>query len=1029
MHRFLTTDKTYKVAPARDGLVNSRTGTPVQPTGSRTAESVGEGIVPFGFVAIVPPALAGASVIMNSLGHALGFALHWVLVCVLCALIWRAVAWWLARLSARHSVRHATERTAPLFVPFYFVALAGSCLEAEMRAVAVRAPLLAMLVPVLFPLFYYLFSDDHFAPRWVRWLVVIYTLDALGALIPSKPPSPQFAHVVASAPLFFNVLGIVGEMSAVTVVVLGVLPQVYARSRASWAPPSPSATRSFDWWRGVQLTLSGAAVLLIAGLFDLPSAQTLTPTYLVARTLFFLLATLLPVGAAFLLAQRGRYDRAAVINRLLVSSALTVSLVGIYLLCALALWLVLPGLVSVPSAAYLPFVLVTAIVLAMVFRSLRRRLRAEVDRRFFPRTYEAATVFAAVPSALGPTSHLETLGTQLITTIEKALQPAVAALWLCPIPERLTFLGERTVVVPAAVASSPTTETPLGYQHREGAIRLYRQVVTRRPNAVSDAPASDGRGAREDATVADLSLDPPTAAMLHESPAGLICEHLPDGPAPRAWRAERMVLALPVVTDEGLVGAITLGEPLCAPPFYTADERSLLAALISAVAPTLRAAQWEHDHATRVREQERIEQELQTARRIQESLLPKSVPMLDGWQFAAHYQPAREVGGDFYDFLSLPDGRLGLVLGDVTGKGMPAALVMATTRSMLRAVAAPLSVSAVSPGHVLAHVNDVLCPDLPPGMFVTCFYAILDPVTGQICFANAGQDLPCLRRRDGTVQELYATGMPLGLMPGMRYDEHEAMISPGERLLFYSDGIVEAHNPAHEMFGYPRLQALLASRPEQTAVVADALTALADFTGTGWEQEDDITLVALQRLRAVEGAGAIVQDQIPPTRQALTDNGDGTSASGDAGSAPASWRVLGKWQLTSAPGNEREAIRRVEAAVRGLALSPERLEHLKTAVGEATMNAMEHGNAYRADLPVAVEVSASATALRIGITDEGGNFSLRETPAPDLEAKLAGLQSPRGWGLFLIERLVDEVRVTGDDEGHHTIELHMRLPA
>jgi steroid delta-isomerase-like uncharacterized protein len=137
-------------------------------------------------------------------------------------------------------------------------------------------------------------------------------------------------------------------------------------------------------------------------------------------------------------------------------------------------------------------------------------------------------------------------------------------------------------------------------------------------------------------------------------------------------------------------------------------------------------------------EQERIEQELQVARQIQQALLPEVVPELYGWQLAAHYNPAREVGGDFYDFLELEDGRLGLVVGDATGKGIPAALVMATTRGMLRASAQPLD----SPGEVLARVNDALYPDIPSDMFVTCFYAILEPKSGTLSYANAGHDLP-----------------------------------------------------------------------------------------------------------------------------------------------------------------------------------------------------------------------------------------------------------------------------------------------
>ena len=174
------------------------------------------------------------------------------------------------------------------------------------------------------------------------------------------------------------------------------------------------------------------------------------------------------------------------------------------------------------------------------------------------------------------------------------------------------------------------------------------------------------------------------------------------------------------------------------------------------------------------RERERIEHELRVARRIQQSLLPEAPPELEGWQLSARYRPAREVGGDFYDFLELPDGRLGLVVGDATGKGMPAALVMATTRGMLRAVAQTLGSSS----EVLKRVNDALYPDIPQSTFVTCFYGILDPESGRLLYANAGHDLPYRRRggRNEGAEELRATGMPLGLMPGMGYEEKEIVL-------------------------------------------------------------------------------------------------------------------------------------------------------------------------------------------------------------------------------------------------------------
>src|ERR687897_854875 len=207
---------------------------------------------------------------------------------------------------------------------------------------------------------------------------------------------------------------------------------------------------------------------------------------------------------------------------------------------------------------------------------------------------------------------------------------------------------------------------------------------------------------------------------------------------------------------------------------------------------------------------------------------------------------ARQVGGDFYDFLELEDERLGLVVGDATGKGMPAALVMATTRGMLRAVAQSLD----SPGEVLARVNDALCPDIPSEMFVTCFYAILDPKSGTLSYANAGHDLPYLWH-EGDAKELRARGMPLGLMPEMSYDEREAVLREGDCVLFYSDGLVEAHDPHYEMFGFPRLGALIAEHGEESSLVDSLLEELYSFVGEGWEQEDDITLLTLKRFRSL----------------------------------------------------------------------------------------------------------------------------------------------------------------------------------
>jgi serine phosphatase RsbU (regulator of sigma subunit)/predicted ester cyclase len=256
----------------------------------------------------------------------------------------------------------------------------------------------------------------------------------------------------------------------------------------------------------------------------------------------------------------------------------------------------------------------------------------------------------------------------------------------------------------------------------------------------------------------------------------------------------------------------------------------------------LRGQRLEHERI----ERERFERELQVARSIQQASLPKEVPQLEGWQISPFYKPAREVGGDFYDFHFLSEERLGVVVGDATGKGVPAALVMSTTCGMLQLAARALD--SPSPGEVLAQVNETLFARIPPNMFVTCFYAILDPSNGRFAYANAGHDLPYMRSQGGDCEELRARGMPLGLMPGMSYEEKEAVLNVGEAALFYSDGLVEAHDPARKMFGFPRLQALVAKHGDEEGTLGDLLMEeLHLFVGEGWEQEDDIILLTLRR--------------------------------------------------------------------------------------------------------------------------------------------------------------------------------------
>jgi anti-sigma regulatory factor (Ser/Thr protein kinase) len=297
---------------------------------------------------------------------------------------------------------------------------------------------------------------------------------------------------------------------------------------------------------------------------------------------------------------------------------------------------------------------------------------------------------------------------------------------------------------------------------------------------------------------------------------------------------------------------------------------------------------------------------------------------------------------------------------------------------------------------VLADVNDALVPEIPPAMFVTCLYAIIDTAAGEVVFANAGHNLPYVRTNDGVV-ELRATGMPLGLMPGMSYEETKYGMGSGETMVLTSDGITEAHSPEGEMYGFARLMGRVARQPSDDDMLNAVVTDLEKFTGPDAEQEDDITLVVVRRTASAQSSAATFAER----RQ-----------------------ILARFTVPSEEGNERIAIAKVTAAVDSLSMATDRLERLKTAVGETVMNAIEHGNEFRAELDVDVEVCANEDTVSVLVTDQGGAKVIPDAAVPDIEAKLAGEQTPRGWGLFLIEKMVDEVKTTSDG-GTHTVELVM----
>jgi serine phosphatase RsbU (regulator of sigma subunit)/anti-sigma regulatory factor (Ser/Thr protein kinase) len=387
-------------------------------------------------------------------------------------------------------------------------------------------------------------------------------------------------------------------------------------------------------------------------------------------------------------------------------------------------------------------------------------------------------------------------------------------------------------------------------------------------------------------------------------------------------------------------------------------------------------------------------------RDLYRALMPESVPDIPGWEFEVYYRPADILSADFYDFISLPENLVAISIGDVAGKGSSAALQMAKTSNLIRKLAPTL----IHPAAILSEVNQALYKENNPQAYVTCFFAVLDPSSGWMDFANAGHLQPYRRTQEPPihVDELLITGKPLGIFSEAIYEERRILLSPGDVIIFLSDGVLEARNGAGEMFSAERLVPLLKDATPSESLLAQLREQINLFIGENLNQQDDITVISMRRQAEITLPGRSRLDQ-----------------------AQAEYLTLAEFSLPSIAGNERAAVEKVVETVQTLSLSTDRLENLKIAVIEAVRNAIHHGNRNHPELPVEITIRRKDDKLSITVTDSG-NDPLPELPIPDLQAKLSGKQSPFGWGLFLIQQLVDEVYISIDVD-HHTIELVMNL--
>ncbi len=310
--------------------------------------------------------------------------------------------------------------------------------------------------------------------------------------------------------------------------------------------------------------------------------------------------------------------------------------------------------------------------------------------------------------------------------------------------------------------------------------------------------------------------------------------------------AIRALLAVPLRVDGRMTGLLAVSEQKPGRE-WTASDVQIMSIVASHSAGVIEKTRLRAEAEEKRRleiENERMEKELLVAHDIQMRLVPDSAWDSGGWHVDGRVIPARQVGGDYYDYFPIGNARLAVTLADVSGKGVPAALLVSTVQGTLRAFADGIH----PPSHVLHQLNRSVCRSAGPGRFVTLFYAEIELTTGEVRFVNAGHNYPLLRRVDGSIETLKTGGLPLGLFEEATYDEGATTIAPGERLLLFSDGITEAIDAFRQEYGDDRLEALWASSQDASPdeFIARLMSDVGEFRG-GTAQNDDMTALAVLR--------------------------------------------------------------------------------------------------------------------------------------------------------------------------------------